>query len=182
MFHNAEGAFSTLNWLTKTDIDWSAWVTIAIILGSAVVAYRALRANHKSRYGQLIMEVSGRWDAPDVMDSAHLLRRQLPGGLLALVDMLWAPDVEYRPKPYLDLWLRLTVYPNAIEVIGVLWSEKVLLERVIYKMWGAGIIDAWNLWEDPVVRLRDHRKRPEIWRLFEDVALRMREIEASQIA
>jgi hypothetical protein len=162
------------------NLDWSAWVTITIILASGIVAYRALHAAHKSRYGQLIMAVSARWDEADVIDSARLLRRQPVGALKELVDMLWTPEVEYRPPPYLDLWLRLTVYPNAIEVIGVLWSEKVLLERVIFKMWGAGIIDAWDLWEKAVVQLREHRGRPEIWRLFQEVALRMKEIEASK--
>lgn len=137
-----------------------------------------MRAAHKSRYGQLIMAVSSRWDDPDVIESSRLLRTQPIGAVKKLVDMLWAPGVEYRPQPYLDLWLRLTVYPNAIEVIGVLWSEKVLLERVIFKMWGAGIINAWDLWDDAVTQLRKHQGRPEIWHLFERVALRMKEIEA----
>jgi hypothetical protein len=163
-----------------SDINWPAWITIAIILGSAFVAFRALRAAHKSRYGQLIMAVSERWDEADVVESAKLLRGQSIGAIKSLVDMLWAPGVTYRPEPYLDLWLRLTVYPNAIEVIGVLWSEKVLLERVIYKMWGAGIINAWDLWDEAVVQLRVYQRRPEIWRLFEEVALRMKEIEASK--
>lgn len=163
------------------DLDWSAWVTILIITGSALLAFWSLRAHHKSRYGQLIMEVSRRWDDPSVVESAKLLRQQLAkprhNGVTELVDLLWAPpEVKHRPEPHLDLWLQLIVYPNAIEAIGVLWSEKVLLESVIWKMWGGGIIDAWVQWEEPIYLLRKHRNDANILLMFEKVADRMLEL------
>ena len=148
-----------------------------LVLAGLAFAWRQLRESRRTRHGQLIMDLSRRWDDADVLESARLLRLQGPEALVALVDMLWAPDVESRPPDYLDLWLRLSVQPNVIEAIAVLRDEKAVRERVIYKMWGAGIITTWDQWQHAVRRLREHQSRPEIWRYFEELAASMRKRE-----
>lgn len=143
--------------VTDTPVWVLAGATIAVAIGAFAALISIIDAR-KTRNGQLLVELSSRWDDPTVLESASLSRVFGPVRKTKLVEELWSPGVtEHEPKQ-MDDWLKLSVFPNLIEAFGVLWSEGIVSERVFYKNWGGLIALAWDEWKEPVYRLRELTK------------------------
>lgn len=160
-------------------------VTTGVLIATAVLALRSLSDARRTRHGQLVADLSRRWDDPAVLESLKLFRTTYgTAGTTKLIETLWPPGISWPPgieqdEADLDDWYRLSIYPNVIEAFGVFLSERVISPEVIYKMWGPGIISAWQEWEEPVQRLRDITETEESWRHFQEVAEAMVAYEAS---
>jgi hypothetical protein len=159
--------------VTDTPVWFLAGSTMALAL-AAWLALLSLLDARKSRYGELLVTLSSRWDDPDVYESLRLYRYYKPAGTIALLNDLWGKDVTEVDLKKLVQWHRLSVWPNLIEVIGVFRTQRVLGDRIIYEMWGATIIEAWDEWQAPTEHLREMIGDPALWLNFERVAKAMR--------
>jgi hypothetical protein len=92
-----------------------------------------------------------------------------------LLDNLVPPPREDEADYERDLatWYKLSIYPNLIDAIGVLERENALSVELIDELWGSNIVDAWNLWTQPVVRLRTLTEVEDVWSQFEGIADRL---------
>lgn len=168
--------------------DSAANVTAAATVGLAVFALIALGSladARKTRHGQILAELSRRWDDRFILESAELFGVWSSSGTIKLIDALWGteakdPKTDEERADYssnLRAWYKLSAYPNLIETIGVFVEEDVVSEEVVYKMWGPSIALAWREWREPVNHLRDVTRTPEVWQWFEAVGLRMARCE-----
>jgi hypothetical protein len=156
------------DWATKT----TAICSIAVA-AAAGLALGSLDDARKMRHGQIVADLSRRWDDERVLESQKLFREWNSEGAIKLIDALWA-DESTNPNPQdLKQWYLLEVYPNVIETIGVFVSEGIISEDVVLKLWGPPIMNAWKEWREPTLHLRAVTKSPEDWRYFEALGLRM---------
>ena len=152
-------------------------MTLFVVGVSAWIALSGLTDARHTRYGQLIADLSQRWDDSNVHESVTLSREYGSAGATQFVEVLWSPGVVDRDPEDMDVWLKLSVYPNLIEVLGVFASERIVSETILFKMWGGSIITAWKEWEEPVRKLREFTHDPHVWEYFEGLASAMQRIE-----
>jgi hypothetical protein len=174
------------HWLVIHVGDWPAWITAVstlltmLVLGiTAIFVLRGIEDARKTRHGQLASDMARRWDEPDVLRAAMLQRDMGPEGIVALIEDLWAPNVEHQEHANLARWYELSVWVNVIETLGVFYDRGVITEDIIYKLWSTGIITAWETWRDGVSLLRKYEGR-ETFRYFETLANRMLELAGSE--
>jgi hypothetical protein len=156
--------------------DTPVWITAYATVSLAIAAcfgLRSLRDARKTRHGEVLTELSRRWDDHLVLKSLTLGRKYGPSGTLALVDALWTPGVTDRDERDLDDWYAISVYPNLLETIGVYLREGVISDSIVYRLWGANIISAWRDWKGTVEALRDATGEPDVWIHFERLASKM---------
>jgi hypothetical protein len=83
----------------------------------------------------------------------------------------------------LELHYKLGLWPNLIEVIGVLWSEGAVDTSFVYRMWGPGILRAWTFWKEPVDHLREVGEfNAPVYRYFQRLAEALQTYAASDEA
>jgi hypothetical protein len=152
----------------------TAGATIALVVVGSV-AILGLADARKTRHGQVISELSRRWDDALVLESLTLGREYGPKGTLELVHALWGPGVTTRVEGDLVDWYKVSVYPNLLETLGVYLSEGVISEGIVYKLWGASIIEAWAAWRETTAALREVTETPETFKYFQELAERMAE-------
>jgi len=158
--------------------DAPVWVTAGatsalVVVGS--VAILGLLDARKTRHGQVISELARRWDDALVLESLTLGREYGPTGTRELVHALWGPGVTKREESDLTDWYKVSVYPNLLETLGVYLSEGVVSEAILYKLWGASIIEAWEDWRETTRALREVTETPETFKYFQELAEQMAE-------
>jgi len=157
---------------TDRPVWWLFGATVALAV-AAWLALAGLLDARETRMITLVSELSRRWDDSLILQALTLAREYGTSGLVALVEALWSPDVKDQETRDLDEWYKVSTYPNLLEAIGAYLAEGVISEDIVYRLWGANVIDAWNLWEEPVRALRDHTNTPEVLVHFEDLAGKM---------
>jgi hypothetical protein len=165
--------------------DWAAWITAgatvfiaigtAVLAGGVLVALWGLGDARKTRYGQLITDLSSRWDSPNMIESIMGYSAHGPDGVVNLIERLYPPPGGPAiTRQDLSLYYILGRWPSLIEAIGVLHAQGAISSEVVYAMWGPGIVSAWSLWEEPVKRLRELEGYPGSFFYFEKLAGLMR--------
>jgi hypothetical protein len=135
--------------------DWAAWITAistGVLAVGVLVAVFGFWDAKRTRHGQLITDLSIRWEEQPIVDGLKLLGREQDAEIEALVKRLFAGG----PPNDADLNLYNVMLPvtNLIETIGVLANEHVLTKRVIYKMWGPTIVNVWAAWRLATAEIR----------------------------
>lgn len=166
--------------LVEQGTDWPAWITavssaagLAILAGTALFAYFALRDARRTRHAQLIIEIQDQWTSREIRDSWEQYGLVPESGIVDLVTTLHKPAQPPATKEQLDTYYALTTVANLIETIGALASEKALTRKVIYKMWGGVITGSWQAWDTAIPLLREFQKDPDIYHHFEKIAKAM---------
>jgi hypothetical protein len=157
---------------SDTPVWISAWATLGLALAASVALFSLIDAR-RTRHGQVVTELSRRWDDPFILESVTLGREYAPSGTLELVEALWASGVTKRETADLKDWYKVSAYINLLETIGVYLSERVISEGIVYKLWGNSIIEAWDDWRETVLRLRELTATPEALEHFEGLARAM---------
>jgi hypothetical protein len=155
-------------------VNWDSVALVAtgvgtlVLAGGVILAVFGLWDAKKTRHGNLLTDLSRRWDDPLTMESLMLFSEHGPQGVTELAERTYkGASVD---KGDLELFYDLNRWPNLIETIGVLWDEGVLDIRVIYKMWGPQILAGWLVWEEPVKKLRELDTYPITYRFFQRLA------------
>jgi hypothetical protein len=159
------------NWAEKTTA-----VATAVLAAGAFIAYLTLKDARKTRHAQLLTDLSERWDDRYMSEAITLARQYGSDGTLKLVEALWGPAVTKVNEDDMNDWLKMSIYPNLIETLGVYVSERLITADIAYKLWGGNIMSAWNDWANSIYRLRELTKTPEVWEYFQFLAVRMREL------
>jgi hypothetical protein len=165
----------TLVMLAATDWDaLTAVSTLVIAAGTAalvigvVVALVTLGDARKTRHGSLLTDLSRRWDEPVIVESQRLFAALTTRGIIELVNKLYesgkATD-EDRAQ-----FTALEAVPNFWELLGVLHRDGAIDTRVIDRMWGDAIRNAWRDWQSPVNRLRELTELPATYSNFQKLA------------
>jgi hypothetical protein len=171
--------------LGQQGIDWTAWITAvatSLLAGGVLVAIVGLWDARKTRHGQLVTDLSRRWDEPLTAESMILYSIHGHAGIVDLLERLYADDPEISQlysklgiyQKDLELYYELQRWPSLIEAIGVLRNQRAISTEVVFKMWGPAIASAWVAWRDPVEKLRQLRYGdPSAFRYFEALAALM---------
>lgn len=176
--------------------DWPAWITAvstgvlaaatSVLAAAAIVALQSLSAARegledarRTRHAQLITDLSRRWDEPLAKESRNLNGELGTSGIMVAVDRIYDPPHRWFrsstvTRADLERFFKLCAWPNLIETIGVLVAEGAISPDVVFKMWGAGIVSAWEMWEEPITHMRTAEAKRGIYRQFETVADEMR--------
>ncbi|MCW2974860.1 MAG: hypothetical protein JWM06_141 [Actinomycetia bacterium] len=151
-------------WLT-------GFATLALALG-VIFAWFSLRDARKTRHAQLVADFSKRWDSEEILASSKLGREFGPHGLVELTNKLYGPNASAPPNPSnLADWYQALMWPNLLETVGVMVHDGALPRRMVYRMWGGPIIDAWRQDFSPAIAAHRQQKRDEnIFRYFEWLA------------
>jgi hypothetical protein len=162
--------------LIEEGINWPAWIgavasvlTLIYLMWAVRNAKGALADARSTRHGQLILAINKQWASSDVQESRELYRTIGEAGIVGLVTSLF--DTVKTPDPGdIAQYLKLTIWANLVETIGVLESEGAITSDAVYKMWGAGILDAWAAWDEAIVPLRQYNRGRETYVHFERLA------------
>lgn len=177
---------TTLHYFTDEGIDWAAWITAistAVLAAGVLVALWGIVDARRTRDGQLVTDLSRRWDEPLVHESivAHHVHGQ-PGTIDLIRRLYRVGGAEPLDEEGLRLYTTLTAWPVLIDVIGVLVSEKAISLDVAYKMWGHQVVSAWDWWKEPVLFQREIEAGDSAYAdflpsysFFEDLARQMRD-------
>lgn len=164
------------DWLDRTDVAlWVTAIATAVLAVGVFFALLGLWDARKTRDGQLVIDLARRWNEQDTVESKVAFSVEGPTKIIALMQRAYEPEGD-QPASEVDLaqfWV-LTRWPNLIETIGVLHKHGTLSTRVVYRMWGAGILYAWTVWEEPVKELRRLDRSPDTFQYFEQVGAAMR--------
>jgi hypothetical protein len=168
--------------------DHANWDSIALVATGAgtlvlaagvVIALIGFWDARKTRDGELVIELSQRWNEPETIESKQAYSIERADEIADLIDRLYPPvGVENRIQATpedVSLFQKLVRWPALIETIGVLRDHGAISSEAIHKMWGYSIASAWETWKDPVTVLRDRASYPGTFRYFQDVAEIMRD-------
>jgi hypothetical protein len=157
-----------------------------IAVRTARIAVDGLEDAQRTRHAQLLLDLSRRWDEEAVIESVKLSSMHSVEGVTELLERLYAdqPDrlddsERQRRSEDLDLYAKLFIWPNLLETIGGLYSAGAISAEVVYKMWGAEVVSAWDTWEKSVYRLRELEKDAGTYRNFQELAERMTPLHAA---
>lgn len=150
--------------------------TVALVIG-VIFAWWAVKDARQTRHVQLLADFSQRWESDELADADRFAREFGPEGLAQLRDRLYGPNAidpraggEELEKYGANLvdWFRVIKWPNLLEAVGVMANAGAIPTRLVYRMWGGTIIDAWRRdWEHAAKANRAHLKDPEVFRYFE---------------
>jgi hypothetical protein len=157
-----------------------AYMTAQTALSGLRDAQRSLDDAKTTRHGQVLTELSRRWDEERTKESIAMFNAYGVAGTLRLIRHLY-PDKRPRATRWrrkrrlidLELMDQLTALPMLIETIGVLHDESVLEPDVIYKMWGPQIIQSWDVWRLPIEELRTRTGLQGIYFYFQELRREM---------
>src|SRR6266545_7326945 len=129
------------DWATVTGAVATAVASFVLIV-TAIFAARQLRDARRTRHGQLLTDLSRRWDEPLIVESQRVFSRYRTEQIVALVEKVYEAGgtTEQEVK---DL-ATLEALPNLWETIGVMQIEGAISLSVIDRMWGAAITGAWT--------------------------------------
>lgn len=151
--------------------EWvTAGATVAVAAG-VVVALLGFWDARKTRDGQLLSDLSERWDHAASIDSLVAFTEHGPHGLVILIKRVYGAQGPATTADDLRLYYKLQTLPTLIETIGVLHDEGALSTDVIYKAWGPTIIGVWDSWREPIRTLRElDKSREQVFVYFEKLA------------
>jgi hypothetical protein len=165
--------------------DWPAWITAggtAIVAAFALVALASLRDARRTRHAAIVTDLSRRWDEPDATEARRRSGDYEPRALVELVERIYKPPPTATDKEKLEdveELFRLGRWLNLLETVGVLYTERALSRKVIFKLWGGQIASHWERWREAILLMRRLERRPGIY--FQQVAERMRPMLAKEL-
>lgn len=158
------------SWLERNQglgIWLTALATVVLAVG-VVFAWFAVRDARRTRHGQLIVDLSRRWD--ELAFAEQLLTRTSRARLLEFVNQLYGVDpAEYGP----DQFLRLSELPSLVETIAVLVRQQSLTVEIVNDLWGPTISEIWSVWESAIVTMRELTGAFDTYSNFEWLAARL---------
>jgi hypothetical protein len=162
-------------------MDGNQWLATWILAVGVALAGWAFWDSRKTRDGELLTDLSRRWDETATVDS---MRAYSTGGgpsrIIDLAKKLYEASEDDPPAAEGDLreFDTLNRWPSLIETIGVLRSQGAITTKAVHKMWGPAIIAAWEAWEAPVKTLRALDGYPSsTFPYFEKLAKKMQKRE-----
>lgn len=170
--------WSAPDWTATTTAASTAFTTL-IVAVTAYVVYRQLKDARRTRHGELLTDLSRRWDEPLIVRSQVLYGRYTEEGIVKLVDKVYGTGGASEEE--LTDYFTLVALPNLIEALYVMANEGAISLEVIDQMWGAAIISAWADWGKPVSELRRLlTEAPDTYSNFENLALALGQLERKQ--
>lgn len=177
----------TLLWSVRPQIMNQGWVaigtavyagaTVGMLVVLAVAAWYArgqvaavresLRAAEAARHGQILTDLSRRWDENPVMRCRKELRQFKADGC-ALRDRLIKLKKRWQPE-YWDL----TVVANFFEDLGVLVEAKILPPELVEKSLGSAARDQYDFHKPFIDWLRKETNDRTVYRWFEELVQRL---------
>lgn len=142
--------------IAESATDWAAWITAistGVLAVGVLVALFGFWDAKRTRHGQLITDLSTRWEESTIVNGLKLLGREQDAEIEALVKRLFAGGTPNDAD--LNTYNVMLPVTNLIETIGVLANEHVLTKRVIYKMWGPTIVNVWAAWRLATLQIRE---------------------------
>jgi hypothetical protein len=166
-------------------VNWDSVALVATGVGTLILAVGVIIAlfgfwdARKTRDGELVIELSHRWNEPATVESRQAYSNERASELADMIDRLYpevgvANQIQATPED-VELFQTLVRWPSLMETIGVLRDHGAISTEAIFKMWGYSIASAWETWKDAVSVLRDRASYPGTFRYFEDVAEAMRD-------
>lgn len=148
---------------------------LALGVGLALVS---LWDSRRTRDGELVLELSRRWNEPETVASRRAFSEKKPAEVVALVNKLYpatatgetASPAAASSEDDLKTFQLLQRWPSLIETIGVLHDHGAISTDAIFKMWGYSIAFAWENWQDTVKILRERAAFPGTFEYFEKIA------------
>lgn len=145
-------------------------LVLALGVGLALLSFRDAR---KTRDGELVLELSRRWNEPETAESRLAYSKKTPTELANLADTLYPADgPPATPPPPEDVkaFQILVRWPVLIEAIGVLSDHGSISPDAVFKMWGYSIASAWETWQPAVRILRERATYPGTFQYFQAIA------------
>jgi hypothetical protein len=189
-----------LGWVGHADTETSIWTmvlalagvaSLVVVVRTARTAVSALADAKKTRHGQLVTDLSRRWDESLLVESQDFYSEIGPRGIIELADRVNVPrsvknafspeQADGYRKDVAD-FNKLLLFPSLLDTIGVLVDEDVIDAEVVYKLWGPVIALTWRTWSSPVDELRTAWGRPSAYRYFQSVGEAMGRLEANDLA
>lgn len=165
--------------------DWGTAMTgiATVVLASVgfltlIIVGSALEDGQKTRHGELVTDLSRRWDETQIVQSQQVFLRYSDRQLRDLFGKAYARGSVQNPPPALtnkeasDL-LALQAVPNLIDTIGVLYIDGALSLKVIDLMWGVEIRRLWLDWRRAIRVSRRLANSGAIYRNFQVLAERL---------
>lgn len=186
--------------------DWAAWmgaiagvvvatasvVTAAVVIRTARLARETLDDARRTRHAQLIVQISQRWDDPEIIRSSRLAAEHSASGIVELVNRLYAPKPRFETRRSyrrtrardLERYFEVFLWPNLLETLGcLLMQEEAINMDSVYHLWGAEIIGTWeDIYKEPIYRLRRLQKDEGIYSYFEKLAGALAPIHRARVA
>jgi hypothetical protein len=134
---------------------------------------RQLRDARRTRHGELLTELSRRWEETPIIRSQRLFSAHGSEGIVALVRKVYEQGGATEAE--VEEYTTLESLPNLWELLGVLRADRAISLSVIDRMWGAAIIRAWDEWQAPIERLRNVTQNATTYVNFEELAAELRE-------
>lgn len=178
----ATASFTGLEAVASAGPNWaeilaavSTFGAMLIVGGTAWYARGQLNDARRTRDGQLLIELSRRWEEPLVIEAQKLFARYTGKGIIKLIDDVYDPSGAKEKEA--AAFTALEAIPNLWETLGVLNAEKAISLSVIDRMWGEAIKKSWTNWQKPIEHLRAVTKTPTTYGNFERLAGDLREYE-----
>jgi hypothetical protein len=156
------------DWTAQTSAIATAGAT-AIILLTALYAARQLKDARRTRHGQLLADISRRFDEPAISESYRLYVAQTDAGIAALIDKLYGAGQKPTDKEIAD-YLIIARLPNLWETIGVLEREAAIPLELVDQTWGDPIRGSWDDWKPRVAQLRELCGTDKVYSNFQRLA------------
>jgi hypothetical protein len=145
-----------------TDPSWtdvvqavSLAVTALIVLLSALFAAGQLLDSRRTRYGQLLTDLSRRWDEPVLKNARDRLGPYKPAELRDLAQKVYEKTASEEER---TAFYDLMAVPNYLEMVAVVEGKvEALPIELVDAVWGGPILTHWKKWA-PTVRFM--RTRP----------------------
>jgi hypothetical protein len=160
----------------------AAVVTMLILLVTAIFVGRQVGDARRTRHGQLITDLSRRWDEPQIVQSQKIFSEYSAEGLVTLVNKVFGKGTDEATDKELDDFVVLGRFPNLIETVGVLHADGAIDISVINRMWGLVIPDSWDAWKPAVWRMREIADNDAIYTNFQDLSARIESYRRSASA
>jgi hypothetical protein len=171
------GAEAVITWTDKlTAISTAA--TFGVLALSGFLALRQLRETERTRYGELIADLSRRWDEP-YMRTSRLTTSKMTSFEIGLVVLKM---YRGRATPVDEnAFYELQALTNFLEALSVIESDVRGLELdLISTMWGSTIVAAWEKWERATLFMRRRSSEPNVYANLERLVRRVEELEELQ--
>jgi hypothetical protein len=171
-------------------VDGTDWVAVATAVATAALALAgwialiSLKDARRTRHAAIIADLSRRWDEPRATAARRRTGDYEPAALRDLVLRIYRPDpssTEAERLADVEELFRLGRWLNVLETVGVLYTEKALSDKVIFKLWAGQLVSAWAKWEPTILTMRDLERRPGIYENFEKLENRMRQLLAKEL-
>ena len=137
------------------------------VLGALLVAWRQLDLDRRTGQGQLLLELTARFDSAPVIDSRLAIVSYEDGESLGRRIQQLHSSREHED---ITEYSRLTALADFLEDLGVLVRQKSLSEEMARDWLGPNVADYWRVYEPWIKEYRKQFATDIYYQAFEELA------------